>query len=55
MAAGTAPALEIDRHAMPAPMIACVYDLVERRNLEGQMIELEAFRGRLSEPTRATP
>ena len=44
LAAGAATPLEIDWDVVPSQVIACAQDLVECRNLEGQVIELEALR-----------
>ena len=43
LAAGPAPPLEVDRHAMSAQMIARAQNLVERRNFECQMIEFKSL------------
>ena len=55
LAAGAAPALEIDRDAVAAQMVARAQHLVEGRHLEGEMVELDILRRGAGEPTSATP
>ena len=53
--AGAPAALEIDRHVVLLQMIARAEHLVERADLEREVIELDIRRGRVIEPTSATP